>query len=129
MSIEDYNEIEIEEPIEIEDYNEDPEDCDENPVDCIGYPDEDSKIEDGRPFVEGSKAEGYDWRLISVLDESRNRIYHYDNDLSFAVNDVEFLAVSKGKTGHTHRICTTDGRCFYVAAGWVAIEWVGKFQF
>ena len=106
-----------------------PEDCDEDPVDCIGHPDEDSEIEDGRPFVAGSKAEEYDWKHIGEDDESRDRIYRYGNDLSFAVNDVEFLAVSKGRNGHSHRICTTDGRCFYVAAGWVAIEWVGKFQF
>ncbi len=101
----------------IEDYNE------------IGIEDVQSEIEDGRPFVEGSEAEEYDWKCVAVLDESRNRIYHYGNDLSFAVNDVEFLAVSKGRNGHTHRICTADGRCFYVAAGWVAIEWVGKFPF
>ena len=76
----------------------------------------------GAAFVENFK-------LGEWLDISKEtyRTYHYRDGAKFRIDGPLRLKVKRREDGtDSHRITTRSGRCFYVAPGWMTIEWLAK---
>lgn len=68
-----------------------------------------------------------EWHDIS---DEKSRTYIYADGSRYTVSTPLALAISRGPNGDSHRIRrNSDLAQVYVAAGWVAIEWDGPYQF
>ncbi len=63
--------------------------------------------------------------MLNISDEEY-RIYHYADGSTFKINNPTLLPVRRKPGGDSHRIVDTDGHGWYVAAGWVGIEWKNR---
>ncbi len=80
-----------------------------------------------RPALAESLAEGYNW---TELEQPVPRTYYYPDGSTFDIpDDIQFIAVRPSGSGHSHRLVTTDGTSYYVAAGFIAISWPQAYQF
>ena len=57
--------------------------------------------------------------LIPLNPPERKRMYHFPDGKTFTLTDVTHLLA---RPSGTHRLQTSDGRKWIVAAGWLAIE-------
>ncbi len=76
-----------------------------------------------RAHGEAAKFEWFD-----ISDETK-RVYHYKDYVTFTISEPAKLNVKRDERGDSHRVIAKDGRGFYVAPGWLAIEWTGKTTF